>query len=288
MTESALDAALDEMADVRPDEHPEPADHGPRAQLVDVRTTDLIPDPDNPREDVGDIVDLAASMAAAGLLQPIIARRDVNSGRLVVVAGHRRLAAAQRLGWAHVPTIIRRDMRPDRVLAAMLIENGQRANLDPIEEARALHRLLIQHEISSHAELARLVGRNQPYVSARLALMDLTPAEQEEVRVGHMKLIEATHRGRINSGKVRKEGQTKGWHLAPAHPLAAQVKARCVRLGHVRGRTVGGIGCGECWEAIEHVRSEGWFHLYRVTTLRAAAAVERAREAAEERAGVSA
>lgn len=253
---TALDEALDQLEEKRPPTAA-PAPHAPqppgKAQLVDVQIEQLFPDPNNPREEVGDDDDLqqlAESMHHEGLIQPIIARRDLATGRLIVVAGHRRLAAAQLLRWGTVPTVIRRDMRPDAILAAMLIENGQRKDLDPIEEARALHRLKHEHGIKFHAELGHRVGRTQNYVSGRLALMALTPVEQEEVRAGHLKIAEATARGRMNAGNVRTLGQTKGWHLDHAHELATQVKARCIRLGHSRGRTVGGIGCGDCWESV--------------------------------------
>lgn len=65
-----------------------------------------------------------------------------------------------------------------------------------------------------------------------------------------MKLVEATHKGRLNSGTVRKTGQDKNWHFGPQHPLGNQVKARCLQSGHSRGRTVGGMGCGACWEHV--------------------------------------
>lgn len=254
MTSNALEAALDETIVDAPVPRPVPvAPHGAttaRQQLLDVRLTSLTSDPDNPREDVGDVTELANSMAAAGLLQPIIARRDDTTGRLLVVAGHRRLAAAQLLGWTTVPVVVRRDMAPDHVLAAMLIENGQRADLDPIEEARALRRLQVQTGGITQSELARRIGRGQMHVSTRLALLSLPVDEQEQVRAGQMTLIEATHRGRIASGKVGKAGQDKNWHLGPQHELATLAKARCQRLDHKLGRRVGGMACGACWESV--------------------------------------
>jgi len=170
--------------------------------------------------------------------------------RLVVVMGHRRLAAIRLLKWTDVDVIVRGAMAPDDVLAAMLIENGQRAGLDPIQEARALHRLGVQKGAVSHAAIGQLVGRNQVYVSNRLALLDLTAEDQEQIRAGTMKLTEATHRGRMNAGTIRAKGIPRGWHLGPAHDLANKVKARCIAQGHPRGRTVGAMGCGECWEAV--------------------------------------
>ncbi|MDN4173947.1 ParB/RepB/Spo0J family partition protein [Nocardioides sp. SOB77] len=225
--------------------------------------TDLHPDPNNPREDVGDVTELAKSMAAAGLLQPIIARRDTDTGRLIVVAGHRRLAAAQQLKWGRVPTVVRRDMAPDRVLAAMLIENGQRAGLDPVEEGRALAKLRDDHGISSHAELAHLIGRTQVYVSSRLALLALPTEEQEQLRAGQMNLGDAVRRGRVASGRVRQPGSTGHPHLGVEHDLAARARARCRRLKHKAGgrNSVGGVACGECWESV--IRADEREHLHQ-------------------------
>ena len=161
-----------------------------RGGLADVALTDLDIDPDNLRADLGDIEGLAESITQVGLLQPIVARRTPQ-GRLVIVAGHRRHAAVKRLRWASVPVIVRAPMRPDEVLAAMLVENGQRAGLDPIEEARALARLQAVTRVSSR-ELGARVGMAQTTVDGRLALLALTPEEQEQVRSGELRITVKT------------------------------------------------------------------------------------------------
>lgn len=230
------------------DTHATQADEPPaEGSLRRVRLEQLHSDPDNPRETLRDIEELADSIKEVGLLQPIVARR--HQGQLIVVAGHRRLAAVRRLRWPDVATIVRADMRPDHVLAAMLIENGQRKDLDPIEEARGLLRLKTLNELTDR-EVGLKVGRNQVFVSSRLALLELTPEEQEQIRNGDMTLIEGTHRGRLNSGKVRPgaKGANRGWHLGPQHDLAHRAKARCKQLRHQGGRIIGGMACGECWE----------------------------------------
>lgn len=215
--------------------------------LIRVPLEQLHADPDNVREHLDDIDDLAASIQEAGLLQPIVARK--HQGRLIVVAGHRRLAAVRTLRWPDVPVIVRADIKPDDVLAAMLIENGQRKDLDPIEEARGLARLKAQLDLTD-GELAKKIGRSQPTVSARLALLSLTAAEQAEIRAGQMTLIEGTHKGRLASGRVGKTGVDRNWHLGPTHGLADRAKARCNRLAHPKGRKVGGMACGACWESV--------------------------------------
>ncbi len=233
---------------------------GPDQVLQQVPLDRLKTDPANPRETLGDVTELAASMREVGLLQPIVARRTAG-GQLYVVAGHRRLAAARSLGWKSVPVVIRRDMRTDEVLAAMLIENGQRKDLDFIEEARGLARLKGQLGCSD-TELAHRIGRTHTHVSRRLHLLSLPAEEQEALRAGEMSLQEATHRARVASGRLPGDKPHGVSHLSPAHPLATAAKARCLRLKHSRGRGkgVGGIACGECWESV--IRADERAHLH--------------------------
>lgn len=233
-------------------------------RLARVTVADLHPDPANLRGDtviVDDIEQLADSIRENGLLQPIVARTD-EQGRLFVVAGHRRLAAVQRLRWTHVDVIIRPPMRPDAVIAAMLIENGQRRDLDPIEEARGIHRLKTVDGLSD-AAVGRKIGRSQSHVSARLALLNLSVEEQEAIRTGEITLTGGTNLGRLKSGKTNKS--SKG-HISvpfhgPTHELAPKASARCKRLGH-RRKLTGGVACGPCWESV--VRSDEREHLQTV------------------------
>jgi ParB family chromosome partitioning protein len=240
---SPLDAALDAAipGGGRPPRAPAFA---PGLQRVEI--ADLHPDPNNLRDAVTDVAELAASIEQAGLLQPIIARRD--GDRLVVVCGHRRLAALKRLGWPSVDVVVRREMPPDQVLVAMLAENGQRVALDPIEEARAFNRLKVQDRLTD-LQVGQRVGRAQAFVSDRLALLNLSPQEQEEVRAGQRSIVHATRIGRVKAGKVRNRVSV-GWHLSTDHPLARRAAARCVKLAHPRGARIGSVACGGCWESV--------------------------------------
>lgn len=224
---------------------------GPGAEVMGLQRVPviaLVDDPHNPRDSLGDVVSLAASIAQQGLLQPIVVR-TTDEGDLMILAGHRRAAAIRSLGWSQVDVIVRKAMAPDAVLAAQLVENGQRANLDPIEEARALARLKALGDLTD-AAVAQQVGLAQPRVSGRLALLSLSPEEQEEVRAGHMKLTEAIYKARLASGKVRAKGARRSWHFGPDHDLAHLAKARCLRLKHPRSSTVGAVACGACWESV--------------------------------------
>lgn len=157
----------------------------------------VIPDPNNPRDDVGDVSELAASMLAVGLLQPIVCRPRA-PGRFQVVAGHRRLAAAQSLGWSSVEIVVRSALHPDDVLAAMLIENSHRRDLDPIEEARALRRIQQQMggpTIASLERVAARVGLSGKRVGERMLLLSLSATDQEAVRSGRLKLNRGDREG---------------------------------------------------------------------------------------------
>lgn len=253
MATTHLDAALDAALGHEPTAPTASGTPAMRAgqQLARVALADLHPDPNNPRDEVTDVAELAASIEQVGLLQPIIVRREPVPGgeRLVVVCGHRRLAALQHLAWPDVDVIVRREMRSDEVLVAMIAENQQRVLLDPIEEARAFNRLRVVEHLN-HLQISERVGRTQSYVSGRLALLSLNPQEQEEIRAGHMTLAHGTRMGRVKSGAVRNRAKGAGWHLSSTHPLSARARARCLKLEHPRGTRLGGVACGQCWEQV--------------------------------------
>lgn len=226
--------------------------------LIEVALDQVHPDPGNPRSSVGDVSELAASIDAVGLLQPIVCRRV--GAKLLLVAGERRLAAHKLLGRRMIPVLVRREMLPDEALAGMLVENGQRKDLDPIEEARALARLK-KDSGGTDSSVAARIGRTQVYVSGRLALLSLPPAEQELVRVRQLNLTDAVRLGREQAGTARERRPGSIAYFSDEHDLAKQVRARCKRLGHKsRGaKSVGGTGCGECWESV--IRGDERNHL---------------------------
>lgn len=237
---------------------------GKSLQLVPL--AELHPDPDNPREKLTGIEDLAASIEAQGLIQPIVARR--RGGRLVIVAGHRRYAAVQLLQWAAVEVVITRDMPSDDALAKQLIENGQRAGLDPIEEARGLNRLRANSG-KTHAEIGRLIGRGQNYVYDRISLLSLPPSTQEKLRNGQITIGEAVLRARTESGRVQGPRSSYHFHLGDGHPLASKARARCRQM-HRQTRMVGAVACGECWEAVIRANERETLHNHSAQTGRCA------------------
>jgi ParB/RepB/Spo0J family partition protein len=109
---------------------------------------------------------------------------------------------------------------PDEELVAMLVENGQRSDLDPIEEARALRKLV--RSGMTMTEVGKRVGKAASHVSNRLLLLDLPIAEQEELRAGHYTLTHATRlvrdareaQRRRDNPVARPVGRPKGWEAA--------------------------------------------------------------------------
>ena len=229
--------------------------------LAMVALEDLHPSPANPRERMTGIDELAASIVEVGLIQPLVVQKVPGVDGFQIVAGHRRLAAAHKARLTKVPCVVRRDMLPDEELLAMLVENGQRAGLDPIEEARALNRL--KRSGMTDAEIGRKIGRSQSHVSARLVLLALSTEEQEQVRNGLTAVTAAVSLARVDSGRIRPgaKGKKSSNHLSIHHDLATRARARCQRLAHKSkgGASVGGIACGECWESV--IRADERQHL---------------------------
>lgn len=137
-----------------------------RVSLVGLST--IQPSPRNPRTRLTGIDELAASIQSYGLLQPIILRR-LNQG-YEVVAGHRRLAAVQSLGWTLVPSVVR-EVEPDDAYLLTLVENLQRDDLSPREQSRALE-VLVRERKWTTRQVAAAIKRSASYVSRRLRVFE--------------------------------------------------------------------------------------------------------------------
>lgn len=129
------------------------------------------PNPFQPRThfDEAALAELVASIEASGLLQPIVVRP--RSGAFELIAGERRWRAVQQLGWPTVPAVVK-DADDQTLLTLALVENLQRNDLSPIDEAQGYQRLIEQFRMPQ-AEVARLVGRNRSTVANLLRLLRL-------------------------------------------------------------------------------------------------------------------
>jgi ParB family chromosome partitioning protein len=129
--------------------------------------------------------DLADSIRAQGVVQPIVVR-PIGDNRYEIVAGERRWRAAQLAGLQDVPVVIR-DIDDRATIAVALIENIQRENLNPLEEARALKRLLEEFRMT-HQQVAEAVGRSRTAVSNLLRLLELGEVAAEMVQRGELEM----------------------------------------------------------------------------------------------------
>jgi len=125
--------------------------------------------------------ELAASIKAQGIMQPILVR-PVGGNRFEIIAGERRWRAAQMAGVSEVPTLVR-DIADEAALAMSLIENIQRENLNPLEEAAGIQRLIDEFAMT-HQQAADAVGRSRPAASNLLRLLHLAKPVQDALFAG--------------------------------------------------------------------------------------------------------
>ena len=157
---------------------PEPEAPAVPAAAAEVPISALDPNPFQPRSamDPERLAELAASVRESGIVQPILVRR--RGERYQIIAGERRFRAAQATGLATVPVMVR-DVDDEHLLELALVENIQREELNPIEEAQAFHRLQDEFGLTQE-EIARRVGRDRATVANTLRLLRL-PRELREL-----------------------------------------------------------------------------------------------------------
>lgn len=165
----------------------------PSGGLAMLAVADIVPHPGQPRRHFAEeaLAELAASIAARGVIQPVIVTPH-GSGRYRLVAGERRWRAAQRAQLHEIPAIIR-ELSEREVTALALIENLQREDLNPIEEARAYHRLA-EGEGLTQAEIAKLVDKSRSHVANLQRLLSLpeavvTMVEEGKLSMGHARAL---------------------------------------------------------------------------------------------------
>ena len=168
-----------------------------REQQRSLLVANLQPGKYQPRTqmDGASLEELAASIRAQGLMQPILVRPiggSLGEDRFEIVAGERRWRAAQMAGLGEVPALIR-EIPDESALAMALIENIQRENLNPLEEAQGLQRLIDEFSMT-HQEAADAVGRSRPAASNLLRLLQLVAPVQDllmrgDIDMGHARAL---------------------------------------------------------------------------------------------------
>jgi ParB family chromosome partitioning protein len=157
--------------------------------------------PRTPADDDEALAELVQSIRELGVIEPIAVRPLAEQGQYEILAGDRRWRAARQVGLDQVPVIVHDvDDRTAAVIA--LVENLQRQDLNPMEEARALDRLLGEFQLSQQ-QTAQAVGKSQSAVSKSLGLLKLAPTVQDHLQAGR---LEAGH-GKVLLNLVRREQQ---------------------------------------------------------------------------------
>jgi ParB family chromosome partitioning protein len=170
-----------------------PMDEAPRAAAASAAAADTVPidrirpNPDQPRRDFDekDLDDLAASIREKGVIQPLILRRHPGGGdEFQIVAGERRWRAAQRAGLHDLPAVVR-ELSDSEVLELAIIENIQRADLNPLEEAQG-YRQLMDRFGHTQERLAEGLGKSRSHIANLLRLLTLPEPVLELVRGGRL------------------------------------------------------------------------------------------------------
>ncbi|GAB2180963.1 ParB/RepB/Spo0J family partition protein [Denitratisoma sp. agr-D3] len=157
------------------------------------------------RMDPGSLEELAASIKAQGLIQPISVR-PIGNDRYEIIAGERRWRASQIAGLTEVPVLIR-EIPDDAALAMSLIENIQREDLNPLEEAAGLQRLIDEFGMT-HQQAADAVGRSRPAASNLLRLLQLAKPAQDMLMAGD---IEMGHARALLPLPKAEQGRVAAW-----------------------------------------------------------------------------
>src|SRR5215475_13110818 len=150
------------------------------SKILHVPVHSISPNPEQPRKhfDEEPLASLTASLKEQGLLQPVVVRKADGGNGFALIAGERRWRAAQAAGWKKIPALVRNDEDP---LELALIENLQRQDLNPLEEAEALLKLKERRNLTDET-LARIVGKRRSTVTEILTLNHLAESIKKECR----------------------------------------------------------------------------------------------------------
>jgi ParB family chromosome partitioning protein len=177
------------------------------------------------------LTELADSIKAQGVVQPIVVRPLPNPGggetQYEIVAGERRWRAAQLAGLATIPAVVR-DIPDESAVAVALIENIQRENLNPLEEARSLHRLIEEFGLT-HADAADAVGRSRATVTNLLRLLELPRqvremVERRELDMGHARALLALESPELTV-ELAERARKQGWSVRATENAVRQIAA---------------------------------------------------------------
>src|SRR5215469_13260649 len=198
-----------------------PAGEARPAGVAEIPIEAIRPNPDQPRRrfDAAELEELAASIREKGVLQPILVRPAMYAGEYQVVAGERRWRAAQRTGLRTIPALVR-SLSDAEVLEIAIVENVQRVDLSPIEEAEG-YRALMDRFGRTQADVAQVVGKSRVHVANALRLLQLPEPVKDMVREGRLTAGHARPLiGAADAERLAAEVAGKGLTVRQAETLA--------------------------------------------------------------------
>lgn len=192
-----------------------PVDRPPTG-FAEIPVDQVSPNPQQPRRsfDADSLAELAASMAEVGVLQPIVVRSGAAEGTYVLIAGERRLRAAAMAGFDEIPAVIRGEEGEEFDLTEALIENVQRKDLSPLEEAAA-YRNLLEDFGMTHEDVAGRVGKSRSAVTNTLRLLQLPPPiqgllDRGDLSAGHARALLALDDD-VYATYIAERAVVEGW-----------------------------------------------------------------------------
>lgn len=196
-------------------------------QIQDIELDKIVPNRYQPRREFSDdsIKELAETLDKDGLLQPIVVRED-GEDQYEIIAGERRYRAAKSLNWETIPAIVN-NMNDDQAASLALIENLQREDLNPIDEAKAYTNLMKLNDLTQTA-LAKDMGKSQSYVANKLRLLKLDDDVQKALIEGKITARHGRALLNLSDGdqeRVLKEIEEKGLNVKQTEEIAKDVNA---------------------------------------------------------------
>jgi ParB family chromosome partitioning protein len=202
------------------------------------------PNPRNVRTDLGDLTELAASVRARGIQQPLVIVPQPGGRPHLLLDGHRRYAAAEMAGLSAVPCIASTD-RTDEQQDAHMIAAALHKGLGPLEQAEAFARLRRRGHATS--AIAARTGYSESTITERLSLLNLPPDARRRLERGEMTTRDGVDLARqiaaTGRGETRIRSAARPAWFTKAHPLASTL-----HCPHTSARRAVGPACGQCWE----------------------------------------
>lgn len=205
-------------------------------EVRNVPVAAIVPNPLQPRKDFTEeeLEELAGSIRDNGLLQPLVVRPAPGAeGRFELVAGERRFRAVGSLDWTEVPVLVR-DVDDETLLVLALVENLQREELSPLEEAEGYQTLAQRFEMTQE-EIARSVGKNRSTVANLLRLLKLPPSirkllQDDEISMGHARALLSVD-DPVKAGELARRAAKEGWSVREVERRTADANEGGPRRG---------------------------------------------------------